>query len=739
MSALKTIASESENQLAPLVSKVFGVTVAESMNLRETANLLRRRASLIVSVFLVFVFLSLLVAVMLTPQYKAETILMLDQRQKELSHQNATTPTAAPVDNASLRSELDIITSRSVIDRVVKKLRLSEDPEFQAWRESWTRGLNPVNWFKADRPMTKEEAEALRQSKVANAVAQRLKATNDGRSFSIKISFESSDPAKAAQIVNSFADEYLVDQLEARYETTARANSWLSDRLSSLRKQVEITEKAVEDFRQKNRLIEVDGSTVVSRQMDEINSQLTEARAGTSAAEARLRSTQQMVRENGGYEAAADVLSSPLIQRLREQEAELRRTEADLMTRYGERHPKLIKAHAEIEDLQKKIGEEVQKIIRSLANEVTVARAKESQMRSDLQSLESRAGSELRSSVQLRQLQREADANRTLYESFLKRFKQTSEEQDLKMADSRIIARAEPPVEAAFPKVSVFAFAGGLIGLFFGFLAAYMVEYFDRGFRNGTQLEEKTGLPTIGIIPSLRRMTKQKPEDYVVAKPLSAYSEALRTVRTAIHFSNVDHPPKTVLVTSAAPSEGKTTFCLSLARSLAKAGNKVLLIDADLRRPRLARIMNFKMRIGLSSLLAGAKKFEEVVQKDPSVKGLDVIPAFGKTPNPQDLLGSARMRKLIQEVSPNYDLVLIDTPPILAVSDAAMAARAADTAIFVVRWAETPRETVFQALKQLNSFNCRVAGCVLTQVDLDNMAGYGDGSYNYRYHAYYTN
>lgn len=215
-----------------------------------------------------------------------------------------------------------------------------------------------------------------------------------------------------------------------------------------------------------------------------------------------------------------------------------------------------------------------------------------------------------------------------------------------------------------------------MLGGIFGVVAAYIVEFFDRGYRTAPQLEDNTGLPVIGQIPSLKSISDRPPEDYVVDKPLSAYSKALRTVRTAIHFSNVDHPPKTVMVTSSAPAEGKTTFCLSLARSLAAAGNKILLIDADLRRPRVARLLEIAAdKRDLSAVLAGEAKLASVIRQDPLVPRLDVIPAFGRAPNAQDLLGSNQMKRLVQEVGQQYDLVIIDTPPILAVSDAAMVAR----------------------------------------------------------------
>ena len=717
----------------------IGGNLTSNMDLNGIVGILRRRARLIVGVTVACALLGLVISMFLAPRYKAEAIVMLNARQTHIISPESAVTSGLPIDSSSLRSEIDIMTSRAVADRVIDKLKLGSDPEF--YQNTTPSSYNPLHWF--DKKQTEEDVTTRERTLTAQALASRLRVSNDGRSLTIRVAFESKDPKKAAQIANAFADEYLVDQLEAKYEAATRVNNWLSERLESLKHQVEISEKAVEDFREKAKLIEVGGSTVVSSQMEEVSKQLVEARAITAQNEARVHSASNML-HNGGVDAAADVLSSPLIQRLREQEAEVRRNEADLATRYGEMHPKMIHVRAEYKDLEAKIGEEVQKIILGLSNEVDISRAKENQLGKQLLELQAKAGTELGESITLRQLDREATANRTLYESFLNRFKQTGEQQELQAADSRILAHAETPVARSFPSKFLFLLIGVILGGIAGTLLAYLVEYFDRGFRGMPQIEQVTGLSAIGLVPTIGKGVNMTPEAYVLQKPLSAFSESLRTVRTAIQFSNVDHPPKTVMITSSLPSEGKTTFSLCMARSLAKAGNKILLIDADMRRPRIATLMRSEKSThgNLASLLAGRHTLKESIEHDPDFPALHYIAARGKTPNAQDLLGSKNMAKLIKETSALYDLVIVDTPPILAVSDAAMVSRVVDTTIFVVRWAETPRETAVRALKQLASFNCKLAGIVLNRVDLEEHAKYGyndAGHYYSRYQEYYTN
>ncbi len=720
----------------PMTMVASGDPFFKNMDLRDATRLLRRRTQLIVSVVIACTILALVIALLLTPLYRAETVVMLEPRQTDVVDiESVVSPLTAG--DEVLRSEMDIIQSRAVIDRVMNKLKLTEDTEFNPPPRLFSY-LNPSSWFSAE--LSEEDRAAHLRSIVADNISAKLHVINDGRSYSIHIQFDSKNPKKAALIANTFADEYLVDQLEAKYEATSRANSWLSERLGELKAKVEASEKAVGDFREKTNLINVvDGQTISARQMEDINNQLSEARGATSQAEAKLRSAQAMVRSKA-IDGSSDVLASPLIQHLNSEESELRRSQAEMLQKYGPMHPKIQNLQAQMQDLDNKISEEAKKIVQGLANEVEVARSKETELNRQLEELTKRANVEAKDSVALNQLQREVDSNRALYKSFLNRFNETSAEESLQLPDSRIVARADVPTMAAFPKKSLFMLAGMAFGIALGIVIAYLIEYFDRGFRSSAQVEEATGISVIGLIPDLKEITQRAPEDYVVDKPLSSYGEALRTVRTAIHFSNVDHPPKVVMVTSATPGEGKTTTCLSLARALAKTGNRILLIDADLRRSRVALAMGLSdVHGGLSAALTGEKTLAEVTQRDPLVSTLSVIAATGKTPNSHDLLGSHQMQRIVREAAAIYDLVIIDTPPILAVSDAAMVARVCDATIYLVRWSKVSQDLVLQALKQLKTFNTRIAGIVLTQVNLNEHAKYTDSYYHTNYTEYYAN
>lgn len=746
-----------------LETVVPAVVEDREIDLRSILAMLRRRKSVIFGTVAAVLLVTLLVLIQLTPRYTSSAELMLNTRQQNVVDIE-TVVSGLNVDagafQTGVQSEVNIITSRSLARRVVEKLGLMQDPEFNASlrQHSALDYINPLYWLETaarrgmslvglgaelERPRearTQEEEESAALSSVISAFLEHLTVSNDRRSYSIVVSFTSEDPEKAAVIANAVADQYLVDQLEAKFEATRRATAWLNERLADLREKVKESETALQAYREQANLIDNQGQTVSAQQLSELNSQLILARTERAQTEARLRRVRELVK-TGGVDSSPDVLASPLIQRLREQESDLQRQQAELSGRYGERHPTMINLRAEIRDLRSKIDAEVNKIVLSLANEVEVARARESTLASNLASIQQNVGELSRASVRLNELQREADANRSLFETFLNRFKETSNQDQIIQPDARIISAAEVPAWPSFPRKKVILALALGISLFLGVFLALLIERLDNGFRSPEQVERLTGVPGLGLIPAVRASRKSQPQDYLLQKPTSAYAEALQSVRTALHFSNVDHPPKVILVTSALPEEGKTTFSISLARLAARSGLKVVLVDGDMRRPKIARVLGLEADAGLRELLAGDALIPGVLHKDePS--GMHIIPSQPDTPGPQDLLGSRRMRDLIRQMSSLYDLVVIDSPPIIAVSDAIVLSGLADATLVMVRWETTPREVTISAIRQLRQSGGRIAGAVLTRVNMRKNArfSYGDTAYYYdKYKGYYAN
>ncbi len=732
----------------------------EEFDLRQLLRKLWRRRGIILGTMTVLTVLTAIIVFQLTPRYTAAGLLIIETRGGNVATDVEAVLSGLSADAATIQSEIEVLRSRGLAGKTVNRLNLDRNPEFnQALRSKGLLAefLDPARYFPKewltvflrradDKPLTEEDRRAQEKVRITNTFLKSLKVSPKGRSRVIVVEFTSEDSKTAAEVVNTHADLYIVEQLEVKFEATRRATAWLNERVVGLRRQVKETERAVEVFRQRSGLFEGpgEGVTLNAQELSELNTQLILARTARAEAKARFQQVQVLVSSAGSVNSAAEVLQSALIQNLREQEAEVERKVAELSGEYGERHPTMINARAEARDLENKIRTEVNKIVKGLENEVNVMRVRETTLRTNLEDMKKRAAHANKASIQLRALEREATANRTLLEAFLSRFKETSAQEDLnaQTPDARIISLAEIPDTPAFPKkrlIIALAFMGStLIGL----MLAFAVEQLDAGFRSGEQIEQATGMPVLGLVPMLTGLDAigRSPATYILEHPRSAFGESIRTLNTSILLFRVDAPPKTILITSSLPKEGKTMLSVSLARLRGTAGQKVIVIDADIRRPNIHRVFGTALQPGLTELLAGQASLEEVVRKDEATNA-HFIPAGRSVPNPSDLLGSEQMKKYIDGLTKIYDLIVFDSPPVLAVSDARILSNAVDMTVFVVRWAHTRREVVNQGLKQIITSGGHLAGVVLSLVDAKKHARYGfaDSGYYYgRVKKYYT-
>lgn len=727
------------------------------VNVREILRRLWRRKAVLIGAIVVLTTLAAVVTYQIQPSYTAVTSVMVEPRERKVVDIQAVV-SGLPPDIFTIESEVAVLRSRALIERVVARLNLAENPEFNKelqprrdWRK--TLGLDEVippevdamlTSFRPPRPeMTPEEKLDRARVAVVDEFLRRLRTEMKGRSRVIEISFRSNDPQTASTAANTLADLYIVEQLEAKFEATKRATLWLNERLTGLRERVEISERAVEEYRRRSGLLEGRGVTMSAQQLGELNSALIQARTQRAEAQARLSQVQNAMRTPGGEESVSEVLSSPLISRLREQETEVQRKMAELQQDYGERHPRMINMKAELRDLRAKINAEVGKIVQGLRNEVRVAEAREETIRSGLRQVEGQAAEANRDEVQLRALQREATANRTLYETFLGRFKETSEQQEMQQPDARIISRADIPAVPSFPNPVMFIGVAFLLSIVVGLAIVALLEKLDHGFRSMEQVEQLTGATALGLIPIIPGLgpSRKAPHDYILEKPVSAFGESIRAIYAGLLLSNVDRPPRVVLVTSSLPGEGKTSLSISLARMIARTGQKrVVLVDCDLRRPQVHRNLKLPIKPGLVECLAGEATLEEVIQHDRS-SDLRIIASGGSPTTPSDLLSSEHFKRVVAQLSEQFDMVILDSSPVLAVSDSRILARIADKTVFIVRWAETRREVATMGIKQIVDAGCDLAGIVLSMVNVKKHAryGYGDSGYYYgRYRKYYT-
>ncbi len=562
----------------------------------------------------------------------------------------------------------------------------------------------------------------------------------------ISLAFSSEEPTKAADIANKLAEEYLVTQLEAKYAAAQRATEWLSKRIEELRGQVLEAEAKIVEYRTKNNLVDTtDQNNPITLQFFQLNTQLALAQAQRAESEARLGQAKSMLNSPGGVSAAALVLTSPLMTSLREQETELIRQLSQMGAIYGENHPQMVDTRAEIKSVRDKMQDEVQRILQDDINEVAVAKAREQELTNSMAKLQGNAARVDLAGVELRDLTREADTNRELFQTFLTRFREIVEQQGLAEADAKVLSAADVPISPSHPRtvlIMLIAFAGSLV---LGVLLVFVVERWDSdyGFRSADEIQAALGVRALALVPDLsRRETQGIPaEDYILQKPNSAYAEALQRIRTSLFLTDGEHPPKTILITSSVPLEGKSTIAASLARQSARSGLKVILIDADLRRPRLHEVIGLPNQNGLSEVLTGRANPEAAIKRDEK-SGLDFLPAGIGVVSPPDLFRSATMKILLEEMAAYYDLVIIDTPPVAAVSDSFTLSGIVDKSVYVIRWEQTPRNVALAGIRQMIDAGADIAGIVLARVDVKKHSRYGyadSGYYQGYYRKYYVN
>jgi capsular exopolysaccharide synthesis family protein len=719
-------------------------------SLAEVIQILRRRRSVILACIALVTIVGAVFIFNLTPRYTAESAVLLNTRKTDVVDIQAVMSGLA-ADESVVRSEVEVLKSTNLAMAVAKKTNLITVPEFNPTIHKSSFAsivLEPVRWIISSisslfmSATTEPQVDPAKKEllAVASALQNNLEINNDGLSYVIKIRVRSEDPNLAATLANAYASAYIDAQLEDKYNAIQTANQWLNDHLADLRDKLQASERAVQVYAAANNLtatsqVGAGGGTVTSQQISELNTQLVLASADLAQKQANLNQVKGSL-QTGGVSAAGQVLSSPLIQNLREQESQLARQEADLATRYKPEHPAMINIRAQERDLNGKIQTEIDRIVRGMQGDVTAAQAKVDSLRQSINDLE--VGPQNAAGVQLAELQREADANRTLYESFLNRFKQTSAQEGMQEADARIISEAMVPTSPSFPTKIPLLGITFLGSIMIGVFAAFGLEWVDVGFRTGEQFEKLTQVPLLGLAPDLE--TDDLPQDVVVKWPVSSYAEAIRSIRTALRYSDVDNPPKVVMITSALPDEGKTTFAVSFARSVAVSGEKVILIDCDLRKPGIAKIFGVDPEPGLLALFddKASKVIKSSAIRIDEESGMHFIPVTAKTSNPQDLLGSNHMKALLDVMRERYDLIVLDTPPVLAVSDSLVLSHHADATIFLTRWARTQRSVVLGALKSFRTIGTKLAGAVLTRVDMQSHSTYGYGDPGY-YYGYYGN
>lgn len=721
-------------------------------DVRAFLRLLNRRKWHILGITALVCVLTGLVLSQLTPEYRATALVMLDTRKVRVTN----TPDVVgglTLDIPAMQTEIEVLRSVSLLGRVVDKLRLDQDPEYGAEPVSILglvkREIHSIygRWVGPDADKGRG-AQAIDDTPRARAIASldsRVRVVTRSRSYVIAVSLDSTIPAKAKRIVETITDFYVVDQLQAKLDANKRATEFFDDRLAELKSKVETAERAVATYREKSGLTIGKDSTVFSQSLSELNTHLIQARAHRVDRESRLVALKRAGRDPNMLGAITEVMANTMISGLRAQEAEVGRRIGDLVRLYGERHPSVVQARSEQRQIQAFIAAEVAKIITSVNGDVEAARAREAELQEQVSKLEQQAGELGQQEVELRQLQREAQSTRAIYEDFLSRSQELREQQNIQQPDARILSPSSVSPDKAYPRYGLAMFVAILVGLGIGVITVAVLEQLDSGFRTGDQIEQLTGRPVVGMIPRLTRgkLRKSTPARFAIENPASAYAEALRSAFTAIMLGSQDKPPRVILITSSLPDEGKSTFACSLAALMARSNpvKRTIVVDCDLRRSSVVSSLGVPATYGtIEEYLAGSKSIDQTLGRDEA-SGLYYIPARRNALSPAEILNSNVMRAFVQALARQFDLVILDTPPLITVSDALITARLADYVVFLVQWEQTNRELAVNALKQMRDLRKHV-GVVLAQVDVRKHLRYGYGDHGYcnsKYRDYYTN
>ena len=702
--------------------------IGEGVDPHRLIGVVRRRLWLAGAVFLLALVATMAAIGTQPTLYTAAASLTIDTRKARVVDAEAVL-SGLTAEAAVIDTEVEILRSRQLAERVVDALGLIHDPEFAASASS--------PWFgDADRRATLVDPQARREL-VVDAVLERLRIARTGGTYVMQVAFESRDPAKAARIANAFADQYLLQQRETKGDATRHANSWLTGRLTALRVELEAAEGAVERYRAENGLLSADGATLTEQEISAYSQQRATARSQLAEEAARLRTARMQLAHGSSGEDVGEALQSQVVQQLRARRAEASARVADLSSRYGERHPDMVRARRELSDADEQIEAEIRRIVSNLEARVQVAQERAGAVDASLAEARLTLAVDNAAGVRLNELERHADSVRTLYQSFLARFQETSAAEGAEQSDARIVSRARTPSEPSSPNTPLLL-AGGLVAALMLALAAVgLAEMLDRGLRHAEDVEQRLGKPSLGQAPLLRSVAEKAdrglaPADYVLKRPLSPFAEAFRTLRAAILHSSPGRKVQVVALCSALPGEGKSTTALSLTRISALAGGKVVLVDCDLRRRAVARMLRIEPALGLLEVLDGSATLEEALRLDEG-SGAWVLPLARGGATPRDVLGGAEMEALTARLRETFDLVILDTPPLLATSEARVLAARADAAVLLARWRRTPDRVAASALRMLEHSGAAAVGVVLTQVDMNAQArhGYGDIDYDY--------
>lgn len=642
------------------------------------------------------------------PKYRATSVVLLDTAQDQLIDLGAVLPSLG-AESEAINTEVEVLKSRRLLERVVNAADLTQDPEFNGALRPLSLKAKLKNLVTGATPVTPSADQQV--TSAINALLGQMSVRNLPNTYVLQITMETENPAKSVMLADTVAEQYILYQMDVKFEATRDASEWLTSRVADLKIELEQAEARVAEFSSNSEVVSIETVQALERQLKELRDRLQALRSSLAADTERLSALENA--QDASPEEKVALAADPRLETILRENGP------------GPAFDARFRQIVNLADIQVQRAEaQVQALMTSVtAREADIARQSD----------------EL---ILLQQLTREAEASRLLYEYFLSRLKETSAQEGIQRADSRILSNAVLPGGPSEPRKSLILAMSIIVGAIIGIGGVLLWEMRQNGYRLPSELEEDTGMPVMGQLPIFPTSSRRDALEYLAAKPTSAAAEAIRNLRTSVLLSSMDRTPKVIMLSSALPGEGKTTVSFALAQNFVGLGKKVLLIEGDIRRRVFSQYLDVKDAKGMMAVLSGETSLAGAAIHDP-VLGADILISEQTDVNAADILSSQQFKSFIDTARETYDIVIIDTPPVLVVPDARVVAQLADTVLFTVHWDKTSKTQLRDALRMFDMVGGRINGLVLNQIDPKGMRnyGYGDsyGAYGAYGSQYYTN
>jgi succinoglycan biosynthesis transport protein ExoP len=734
-----------------------GGEASSSESLQRFLQIAKRQYPVILVAFFAAFGLAALYLATTPPDYTATATMVIDTSKLNV-FQNQSIMNEAVVDSTTVETQVEVLKSENIALSIIKELHLTEDPEFVKPSGGLIGTILNLALGMFSSPHTPSDFELTR--KALNQLQSRETIRRNGMTYVIDIGFRSLNPERAAQIANAIADAYVVDQLEAKFQSTKRAGIWLQDRIAEIRTQAATAEKAVQTYKQQNNIVDAGGRLMSDQQLAEVNSQLVLARAQTAEAKARLDRIEAIV--HGGVDVpdagVTDALHNEVITKLRSQYLEHANREAEWSARYGKDHLAALSLRNSMAEIRKSIFDELGRIAESYKSDYKIAQAREDSIKQSMEQVVSDSQATNQAQLGLRELEANAQTYRTIYDTFLQRYMEAIQQQSFPITESRVISPATRPLKPSHPNLLIVLTIAGFGGLLLSAGGALFRESYDQVFRTSSQVERLLQTTCLAVLPKLshsrvrgRKLIAAGPGQrvltaehdllsYAIDTPLSRFSESLRAIKVAVDL-NSDEPVRRVIgITSTLPKEGKSTIAVNFSRLMAHAGLRVVLIDGDLRNPSLSRELTPGIANGLIEVLSGRTPLDDAIWTD-SLTSLSFLPmAKASVVHTSEILASDAMKALVESLRSSYEYVIIDLPPLAPVVDVRATTAFIGSYVYVVEWGMTKTDVVEHHLGRADAVHDRLLGAVLNKANAKALnryeSYYGSAHYN-KYYARY--